>query len=741
MPDTSFAQSSFLGGEWSARMQGRMDDPRYKTALSLMQNYQPTEQAACERRSGFIVGGPTAGAGLPARLVDWRFNTSQAFVSEFTNQYMRLWQGGTPVIDQSVTFSAISQVNPAVITFTVGTGDLFGPADEFIISFAPGSSFFHVAPELVNRRVKLVFPAVSGDTEYTLLDAETGNEIDGSAWTASPAGTIGRVLQIVSPYLQTGLEAIRKIQSSDTASTAAGYSSTAESKVTFLNGLNPPQSLSTIASISDGFIVEQFIDGPYLDIPDKQAPLQPNARSGTITITYAQWQSGISYNIGDVVYYVDTAYISIVDSNLGHTPPGSLADAFWAAIPLEWTSGTNYTIAQAAVVGNLLYFSLANGNTGNTPGVTGSTWWSTIAPQWSNGTTYGTGDCVVDTLGGGGTYIFIAPGTLLSTTQPSADATHWSLFDFSTYFAGYVDVNGGLSFLPEDAGRNIRLFAGPAPWDQGKTYATNDLVTFEQNVFQSQTSGNTGNEPDLFPTDWVLQPNGAFWTWGRIIAGGGVLQSQSLNEWVSSTTYTQGTVVVWGPGSGTGGAPQFAYVSLKSANTNNDPNVATLYWRKLTGQLVPGPAVTLLQDSTTTIYNSGDTVDTGGGVYVALYDGIGGPDRFQAQRPIWLLSDLTATTTAPAHSLWNWLDLHSQTPTRYMPGTWPYCASVGFPTCGTYHEGRVWLGGVLPNRFDGGVPNMGFTFSPTDADGTVTDASAISYTLNAEDQQQIEFMA
>jgi hypothetical protein len=56
-----------------------------------------------------------------------------------------------------------------------------------------------------------------------------------------------------------------------------------------------------------------------------------------------------------------------------------------------------------------------------------------------------------------------------------------------------------------------------------------------------------------------------------------------------------------------------------------------------------------------------------------------------------------------------------------------------YPTCGSYHEGRLWLGGALPNRIDGSSSNDPNNFSPTDPYGMVTDAHAIARVLNSDD--------
>jgi hypothetical protein len=70
-----------------------------------------------------------------------------------------------------------------------------------------------------------------------------------------------------------------------------------------------------------------------------------------------------------------------------------------------------------------------------------------------------------------------------------------------------------------------------------------------------------------------------------------------------------------------------------------------------------------------------------------------------------------------------------------------YADSTGWPQCGTYHEGRLWLSGSMPNRFDAGRPNKGYDFTPTAPDGTVADDNALSYTLNAASNEIIHALA
>jgi hypothetical protein len=85
---------------------------------------------------------------------------------------------------------------------------------------------------------------------------------------------------------------------------------------------------------------------------------------------------------------------------------------------------------------------------------------------------------------------------------------------------------------------------------------------------------------------------------------------------------------------------------------------------------------------------------------------------------------------------------------RTVPiATWrlgAYSNTTGWPTCGAYHEGRLWLGGAIPNRWDASVSNgiSGGTidFAPTDQNGDVADSNAISYTLNSDSVNPIQWM-
>lgn len=69
-----------------------------------------------------------------------------------------------------------------------------------------------------------------------------------------------------------------------------------------------------------------------------------------------------------------------------------------------------------------------------------------------------------------------------------------------------------------------------------------------------------------------------------------------------------------------------------------------------------------------------------------------------------------------------------------------YSKTTGWPTCGCFHEGRFWLGGAIPNRWDASVSNQLLNFAPTAPDGSVLGSSGISYTFNSSDVNDIFWM-
>src|ERR1700688_1755123 len=116
MAKSSFVQTTFHGGEWSPFFQGRMDHPKFKTAMNACRNSFPMEEGACVRRPGTRMLFPTY-KGYPARLFSVAFQATMPFTLEFTASNLKFVHGNWPLVTPEVTrVVSISTAKPAVVT-------------------------------------------------------------------------------------------------------------------------------------------------------------------------------------------------------------------------------------------------------------------------------------------------------------------------------------------------------------------------------------------------------------------------------------------------------------------------------------------------------------------------------------------------------------------------------------------------------------------------------------------------
>ncbi len=143
MPDASYVQTNFLGGEWSPLMLGRFDLPTYRTALRLCLNTLPIEEGSATRRPG-LKAIATTRMGLPAVLKEFHFSENSPYVMELTQQHVRLLSGTSLVVNSPETqrINKVSQANPGVVTTKTAHGWTTGDNVQFNIF--PGSDLLEI---------------------------------------------------------------------------------------------------------------------------------------------------------------------------------------------------------------------------------------------------------------------------------------------------------------------------------------------------------------------------------------------------------------------------------------------------------------------------------------------------------------------------------------------------------------------------------------------------------------------
>ena len=151
-----------------------------------------------------------------------------------------------------------------------------------------------------------------------------------------------------------------------------------------------------------------------------------------------------------------------------------------------------------------------------------------------------------------------------------------------------------------------------------------------------------------------------------------------------------------------------------------------------------------------TTYATADLVlGSDGNVYQAVVGGNIGNNPTTDDGTSWLLSSLTVS--------WTWLVITAVTDTSDVVATisgpalsqaratahWRlgvFCDTVGWPTCGVFHESRLWLGGAVLNRIDGSQSNGPFNFADTEVDSSVIDSDAIAAVFTARENNSVFWM-
>jgi hypothetical protein len=664
MPDASYQQNSFLGGEISQFAQGRYDRQDYRSCMALCLNGLPIETGTWTRRAGSLFAGTTKN-NLPGRNITFDFEATAAYMMEFTDGFIRFRHGATWAgTNDTATVVAISTANPAVVQ-TSGTSWATGDT----ITFANyGSS----TPLLQNRQFIVT---VSDGTHFSIADALTGTNIDGSTLGTLLAGTtVSRIQELTTPYIGGLWENLRAVQ--------------AETTSILLQGQTPPQIITVPtlpqpdAGIDAQFAIAPlfFNDGPYFDPFTNGAQVTPSAKSGLVDlpISFPAYDSTKAYKVGDFVTSSSVNYQSIADQNVNHTPVSS--PSFWetttanAAIndgdgftgtdigrlvrlfsePDYWNSATAYTAGQivsynpSGLPGGQTYWSAKAGNTNKIPGNDTTNWEiATNAALW----TWGRITSLSNTLPG------VIPGAVPFGTFTS-EAGLAAAFDGTT--------NKNHMACAARAGRSNAYV--------GQNYSA---ATPSSHAFQGA----------------VVYPSADI---GFISVTGGGEKTITLTMYGSNSApanSTNGTVL----GTVTLSKDQTSAVSIISTDQVTPYKYA---WISFTAT-IPGNPTGIAWYTAQVEFLSTLSSGVTNGCTVEI---LGPPLLYTSVIRTWRLGVYSNTT--------------------------------GWPTCGCYFEGRIWFGGVVANRFDASVSNgivgNAINFAPTDQQGNVLASSGISEVLNSD---------
>src|SRR5579859_1873703 len=205
MADASFVQTDFRGGEWSPYAQGNHTEKEYPRALNLCFNAYVGEEGGSIRRQGTRWIAYTRG-GAYAWLIPFAFAESAPYDMEFTDSHLRFFAASALVMTNDPQTATANTASPVQITTGASHGWSTGDQVQFLFSANQDPS---LAALVLYRQFSIT---VTGATTFTLTDAITGDNIDGSTFTLPPNTSVGRILDIASPYTVTQLPHLRSVQ-------------------------------------------------------------------------------------------------------------------------------------------------------------------------------------------------------------------------------------------------------------------------------------------------------------------------------------------------------------------------------------------------------------------------------------------------------------------------------------------------------------------------------------------------
>lgn len=369
---SSVSQKSFASGELTPSLHARVDISKYQTGLRTCRNFVVHRHGGVSNRAGSQFIAEVKDSTKNVRLIPFVFNSTQTYVLEFGDQYMRVHKNGSQVIEAAKTITGITQANPAVVT---SASHGYATGEEVYLSGIVGMT------QLNGRNLKIT--VLSANT-YSLQYMD-GTNVNSTGFTAySSAGSSYRVYTISTPYLEADLPAIKYIQSGDIVTLThpsyavrdlarTGDTSWTLSTVTFEPSIATPTGLSvgnagTPATTTYSYVVTAIQEDTYEEsLASSTATTTTGAATlnGTNynTLSWTAVTGATQYNVYRVVNGV-SAFIGIAGTNAyndqGQANPDSDNTPPEARNPF---STTNEYPACATYYQQRLMFANQNNNT------------------------------------------------------------------------------------------------------------------------------------------------------------------------------------------------------------------------------------------------------------------------------------------------------------------------------------------------------------------------------------------
>ena len=153
MPRTTLALTSFVSGEFSPKMDGRTDFEKYSSGAKTLENFLVHPQGAATRRVGTQFIAEVKSSAAKTRLIPFEFSTTQTYVLEFGNNYIRFFKDKGQILSGGSAY----EISSPYLT-----------AELFDIKFAQSADVMYITHP--NHEVMKL--SRTGHTSWTLAEVE-----------------------------------------------------------------------------------------------------------------------------------------------------------------------------------------------------------------------------------------------------------------------------------------------------------------------------------------------------------------------------------------------------------------------------------------------------------------------------------------------------------------------------------------------------------------------------------------
>jgi len=183
MPRTTLALTSFVSGELGAKIDGRTDFAKYGTGCKSLQNFLIHPQGAATRRVGTQFIAEVKSSAAKTRLIPFEFSTTQTYVLEFGNQYIRFFKDKGQILSSGVPY----EISSPYLT-----------AELFDIKFSQSADVMYIVHP--NHSVRKL--SRTAHTSWTLTEVDFTDgpylETNSTTTTLTPGATTGTGISLAA---------------------------------------------------------------------------------------------------------------------------------------------------------------------------------------------------------------------------------------------------------------------------------------------------------------------------------------------------------------------------------------------------------------------------------------------------------------------------------------------------------------------------------------------------------------